>query len=133
MTRILEISFIPQVAEVISGLGYKVTREPSRIPNRRLWQDDPASLVRGPRYRPDILVEHDDKFVIVEVKTRPVLLGGVIQARQYTDYFDASVILCIPDDVFPKIPRSVREFADEQSIRLCPLAEVGNALTDLLD
>lgn len=133
MTRILEINFIPQVAEAIVGLGYKVTREPSRIPNRKLWQDAPVSLVRGPRFRPDILVEHKEEFVIVEVKTRPVLLGGVIQARQYADYFDAAVILCIPDDVFPEIPRSVREFADEQSVRLCPLAEVGDALADLLD
>ena len=86
MTRMLEISFIPQVIEVIRGLGYKVTREPSRIPNRKLWQEDPASLVRGPRYRPDLLVENLEKFVIVELKTRPVLLGGVIRAHQYADY-----------------------------------------------
>ena len=133
MTRILEISFIPQVEAIISGLGYKLTREPSKIPNRRLWQDDPASLVRGLRYRPDILVEHGKKFAIVEVKTRPVLLGGVMQARQYADYFDAAVILCVPDDVFPEIPKSVKQFAEDQDIHLCPLAEVGNALKDLLD
>ena len=132
MTRILEISFIPQVVEVISELGYELTREPSRIPNRRLWQDDPASLVRGPRYRPDILVEHGGKFVIVEVKTGPVLLGGVFQARRYADYFGTAVILCTPDDVFPEIPGSVREFADVQNIRICPLAEIGGVLTDML-
>ena len=133
MTRMLEVSFIPQVTEVIRGLGYKVTREPSRIPNRKLWQEDPASLVRGPRYRPDLLVENLGKFVIVEVKTRPVLLGGVIRAHQYADYFGAAVILCVPDDVFPEIPLSVKDFADEQSIRLCPLSKIGNALTGLLD
>ena len=133
MTRILEISFIPQVEDVIRELGYKFTREPSKVPDRRLWHDDPASLVRGPRYRPDILVERDKKFAIVEVKTRPVLLGGVIQARQYADYFDAVVILCVPDDVFPEIPTSVKKFAEEQGIRLCPLVDVGNALKDLLN
>ena len=133
MTRILEISFIPQVEEQISPLGYKLTREPSRVPNRRLWQDDPASLVRGPKYRPDILVEHGKKFAIVETKTRPVLLGGVIQARQYADYFDAGVIICVPNDVFPEIPGSVKNFAEEQGIRLCPLDNVGNALKDMLD
>jgi hypothetical protein len=133
MTRILEISFIPQVEDIIRELGYKFTREPSKVPNRRLWQDDPASLVRGLRFRPDILVERGKKIAIVEVKTRPVLLGGVIQARQYADYFGAAVILCVPDDVFPEIPRSVKEFAEEQGIRLCPLADVGNALKDLLD
>ena len=98
MTRILEISFIPQIEAIIRELGYKLTREPSRVPHRRLWQDDPASLVRGLRFRPDILVEHGKKIAIVEVKTRPVLLGGVIQARQYADYFGAAVILCVPDD-----------------------------------
>ena len=72
MTRILEISFIPQVEDVIRELGYKLTREPSKVPNRKLWQNDPASLVRGLRYRPDILVERGKKFAIVEVKTRPV-------------------------------------------------------------
>ena len=133
MTRILETNFIPQVADVIRQSGYKLTREPSRIPNRRLWQYDPASLVRGLRYRPDILVERGKKFVIVEVKTRPVLLGGIIQARQYADYFGAAVIVCVPNDVFPEIPTSVKNFAEEQGIRLCPLAGVGNALKDLLD
>ena len=133
MTRILEISFIPQVEDIIRESGYKLTREPSRVPHRRLWQDDPASLVRGLRFRPDILVERGKKIAIVEVKTRPVLLGGVIQARQYADYFGAAVILCVPDDVFPEIPRSVKTFAEEQGVHLCPLAEVGNALKDLLD
>ena len=133
MTRILEISFIPQIEAIIRELGYKLTREPSRVPHRRLWQDDPASLVRGLRFRPDILVEHGKKIAIVEVKTRPVLLGGVIQARQYADYFGAAVILCVPDDVSPEIPWSVKTFAEEQDIRLCPLADVGNALKDLLD
>ena len=133
MTRILEINFIPQVEENIRELGYKLTREPSRVPDRRLWQNDPASLIRGLKYRPDILVEHGKKFAIVEVKTRPVLLGGVIQARQYADYFGAAVIICVPDDVFPEIPGSVKKFAEEQDIRLCQLDKVGNALKDLLD
>ncbi len=132
MTRILEDSFISQVAGAIGALGYKVTCEPSRIPNRKLWHADPASLVRGLRYRPDILVEHDEKFVIVETKMTPPLLGSVIQARRYADYFGSPVIVCNPDSVFPNVPKSVREFADERNVRLCPLAEVGNALTDVL-
>lgn len=133
MTRILETSFIPQVEDVIRKSGYQFIREPSKVPNRRLWQDDPASLVRGLKYRPDFLVERGKKFAIVEVKARPVLLGGVIQARQYADYFGADVILCVPDDVFPEIPGSVKKFAEEQGIHLCPPDKVGNALKDLLD
>ena len=87
MAQMLEVQFIPQVVDAIRGLGYTVTREPSRIPKRSLWQDAPASLFRGLRYRPDLLVECDDKFLIVEVKTRPALLGGVMQAREYSKYF----------------------------------------------
>ena len=132
MSQALEISFVRRVADVISELGYKVTVEPSRIPNRRMWKDDPASLVRGLKYKPDLLVEHNEKFVIVEIKTRVVLLGAVIKARQDADYFGAAVVLCLPDDVFTEIPGSVSEFADAQSVRICPLAEVGNALMDLL-
>ncbi len=128
MTRTLEKSFISQVSEAISRLGYKVAREPSGIPNRRLWQNDLASLVRGPRYRPDILVENNGRFAIVEVKTRPVLLGGVMQARQYANYFNVGVILCVPDDIFSSIPKSVKEFADGERVSLCSLSEVESAL-----
>ena len=132
MTRISEINFIHRVAEAIRASGYNLTLDPSRFPNRRFWRDDPASLFRGLKYRPDILVERGENFVIVEVKTRPVLLGGVMQARQHADYFGVAVIVCVPDDVFPKIPGSVRGLADDRHIRLCPLARIGDALSDLL-
>ena len=133
MTQNLETNFITRVTEAIRTLGYNLTREPSRIPNRGFWRDDPASLVRGLRYRPDILVERGESFVIVEVKTRPVLLGGVMQAGQYADYFGATVIVCMPDDVFCKIPASVLALAADRHTRLCPLAEIGETLRDLLD
>ena len=129
MARTLESTFEHEVAEAIGRLGYKVAFEPSGIPNRRLWQNDLASLVRGPRYTPDILVEHEGKFAIVEVKSRPVLLGGVMQAHKYANYFGVEVIICVPDDVYPSIPKSVKEFADYKDVGLCPLSEVGNALT----
>lgn len=128
MAQMLELQFIPQVADAIRELGYDVTREPSRIPKRSLWQDAPASLFRGLRYRPDLLVECDDKFLIVEVKTRPVLLGGVIQAREYSKYFNAPVILCVPDNVFHEIPDSVMSFASDSEISICGISEVGDSI-----
>lgn len=128
MAQMLEVQFIPQVAEVIRDLGYDVTREPSRIPRRSLWQDAPASLFRGLRYRPDLLVECHDKFLIVEVKTRPVLLGGVMQAREYSKYFSAPVILCVPDNVFNEIPDSVMSFASDNSIGICGISELGDSI-----
>lgn len=132
MTQSYELSFIARVTEAIRALGYNLTREPTRIPNRGFWRDDPASLVRGLRYRPDILVEREGSFVIVEIKTRPVLLGGIMQASRYAKYFGAAVIVCMPDDVFRKVPGSVRAFAADRRIRLCPLAEIGKALRELL-
>lgn len=132
MTDIIERDFIDRVADDISELGYKVTLEPSGIPKRRLWQNDPASIFRGPRYRPDILVERLGEFAIVEVKTRPALLGGVMQARQYADYFGVEVIVCVPDEAYGKTPGSVKEFANVQRVGLCPLSKVGRALSTVI-
>ena len=132
MAQMLEVQFIPQVADAIEELGYAVTREPSRIPNRSLWQDAPASLFRGLRYRPDLLVERDDKFLIVEVKTRPILLGGVMQAREYSKYFDAPVILCVPDDVLSETPNSVMSFASDNAISICGISDIGDSIENRL-
>ena len=132
MTQNLEINFITRVTEAIRALGYNVTREPSRIPNRGFWRDDPASLVRGLRYRPDILVERGESFVIVEVKTRPVLLGGHA-GQSIRRLFWSSGDSLHADDVFREIPGSVRAFAADRRIRLCPLAEIGETLRDILN
>lgn len=132
MTQILERDFVGRVADAARRAGYRVTLEPSRIPNQRSWADGLVSLIRGPKFRPDILVEDDRSFVLVEVKSDPVLLGGVIRAKEYGDYFDASVVLCVPDESYDRIPGSVREFAVRANVRLCPLSEVGDALKELL-
>ncbi len=133
MTQILVSDFAVQVADAAREVGYKATLVPSHIPKRKFWPDGLVSWVRASRLRPDILVEHGAEFVIIEVKTNPVLLGGVIQARRYGDYFATSVILCVPDDSFFRIPGSVRDFAERANVRLCPLSEVGDALRELLD
>ena len=133
MAKMLEVEFIPLVAEGLRELGYKATQEPTRIPNRSAWRDNLSTLVGGTRYRPDILVENGDKFALVETKTKPVLTGSVIQAQRYAEHFDAKVVLCVPDDVFPQTPKSVKNFAQDNGIRLCPQSEVGTALREILD
>ena len=132
MAKMLEVDFIDKFAEEIDELGYKVTLQPTGIPGRRLWQNDPASLVRGPKYRPDILVERNGEFAIVEVKARMVLLGGVMQARKYADYFGVGAIVCVPDEAYRETPGSVTEFADDQRVVLCPLSKVGDALSRVI-
>ena len=128
MTQMFGLKFTDQVAQATSEMGYKVSIDPTRIPSRNSWQDSLFSIFHGHSHRPDILVEHGENSLIIDIKRGPVLLGSVIQARKYADYVDAEVILCFPDDSSPKIPRSVREFAQEQRVRLCSLSEVGKAV-----
>ncbi len=128
MTQVLEAKITDQVARAAIEMGYKVSIDPTRIPSRNSWQDSLISIFHSHSHRPDILVEHGENFLIIDIKRGPVLLGSVIQARKYADYVDAEVILCFPDNSSPKIPRSVREFAEEQRVRLCSLSEVCKAL-----
>ena len=132
MKPLLDFDFGAQVADTISALGYKVTVDPSRIPNGWSWLYDPASLVRGPKYRPDLIVENNGGFVIVELRTGMFLTEPILQARRYADYFGSSVIICVPDDLFAETPASVKEFALEREIRICALSGVGTALKELL-
>ena len=124
--------FEQQVMEAVRSWGYKARSEPFEISNRRLWKSDPASLVRGPRYQPDILVENNGEVVLIETKTSLVLLGQVLQVREYKDYFDAHAIVCVPDKEFPRIPTSVREFASKLDIHLCSLSRIEEMLAELL-
>lgn len=132
MAPMFESEVVSRVEEVLADWRHRVTLEPTKIPDRKLWQSDPASLIRGLKYKPDILIEHDEKMVIVEAKTHPVLLGGIIQARQYSEYFDMPVILCLPDEVVDQVPESVREFAWEQSVHICSLSDLGKVVVDIL-
>ena len=133
MKQLKEIDFMPQVEDAITNLGYKLTAEPTQFPNQRLWLEDPLSLLRGPKYRPDFLVERDGKYAIVEVKSRLFLLEGVIQARKYADYTGLDVVICVPDELLEEIPGSVIDFADYLDVRLSALSEVDGVLKDLLD
>ena len=133
MTQVSESSVTRQVANIALELGYRVTLHPTRIPSKRPWTDGLASFVRGRRYRPDMLIEHGNSFAIVEVKSRPVLLGRITQSKEYADHFGAAVVLCLPDDSFHRTPASVKEYAVGQKICLCPLSKVGEALKELLD
>ena len=133
MTAKVEVNFIAEVLGEIRKSGYKVTEQPTNIPNHKLWNDGLAVLVRGRKYRPDILVEHDGRFVLVETKTGPVLLGSVIRARNYAVHFSANVVLCVPDESYPAIPRSVKEFAEGNIVQLCSKSEIGDALKRILD
>ena len=135
MTQTTGIEFERRVAEAIKRLNYKVTTEPSQRPEHNTWQGRISSWLMKPsdsQPRPDMLVAHGDKVALVEAKAYPVLLGPVIQARHYADYFEIPAIVCVPDDAFLKIPDSVREWAEANDIVLSPIGEIGDKLRMLL-
>ena len=123
-------TFIEHLGNTIVGAGYEVALNPSRIPNRRIWNHDPAYLFRGLKYKPDLLVDLGDSVAIVEARTAPILLGGVVQARKSSDYFGVPVIVCFPDDVVEEIPNSVMRFAEELEVPMCGVSDIDKALED---
>ena len=129
------LDFERQVVDAIKQLDYKVTLEPEGRPDQTTWLDRISAWWSKPSsspFVPDMMVAHGNKLAVVEAKAYPVLLGPVIQARHYADYFEAPAIICVPDDAFPKIPKSVCEWAELNEVVLTPIAEIGDTLRTLL-
>ena len=127
-----EADLVQQIAADIVELGFNVTVGPSTVPKQRMWRFDPLSLWRGIKYRPDLIVDDGENFAVVEIKARPFLFAGVVQARNYAGYFGAPVILCVPDEILPDIPLSVMKFAGEENIQVCPVSNLPSALSTQL-
>ena len=135
MMQTTGIEFERRVVEAIKQLDYKVITEPQQRPEHSTWQDRFSSWLIEPSHpspRPDMLVVHGEKVALVEVKAYPILLGSVIQARHYADYFEVPAIICVPDDAYQKIPDSVRKWAEANDIVLSPIGEISDKLKRLL-
>ena len=131
MVRQTGVDFESQVVDTIKQLNYKVTMQPSPKSDRTAWFGRIASWFTeptNPESVPDMMVTSGGKSVLVEAKAYPILLGPVIQARYFSDYFGAPSIICVPDDAFPEIPYSVGESAELNDIVLCPIGEIGDSL-----
>ena len=130
------IEFERQVADAITRLDYKVIVQPSSKPGHTTWLDRISSWLpksyRFP-YTPDMLVAHGKKYAVVEAKPYPILLGPIIQAKHYADYFEAPAVVCVPDEAFPEIPESVGEWAELNNIALCPIGEIGDTLETIFE
>ena len=135
MTTTTDLEFRRLVVETIERLEYEVTIEPIRKTVHRPWRARIVSWLTEPVYSmpvPDMLVARGDRRVVVETKGYPVLLGAVIQAGHYADYFECAAVICVPDDAFRGIPDSVREFAEINEIALTSVEEIGDSLKRLL-
>ena len=131
MAQETAIEFEHRVAETIKRLNYRVTTDPLQSSEHSTWQDRISSWLTKPPpdlHGPDMLVANGEKVVLVEAKAFPVLLGSVIQVRHYADYFGAPAVICVPDDAYQKIPRSVQEWAEASGITLSPIGEIGDRL-----
>ena len=135
MTTTSGIEFERQVAETIKKLDFRVTAEPQQETEGMTWQKRVSSWLTEPTHAtpvPDLLVARGDRKILIEAKAYPVLLGPVIQAKHFADYYNCPVIICVPDEAFPRIPTSVRAWADANDIVLSPLGEICDKITALL-
>ena len=136
MTQTAGLEFERRVADAIRHLDYEVKIEPREIAKRGTWQERLISWMTQPTYipaMPSMVVSNGEKVALVEPKAYPILLGPVIQARHYADYFGAPIIICVPDEAFQHIPDSVREWAANNEIALVAIGEIGEALKSLLE
>ena len=132
MEKMTEITMASAVSEIARDLGYEVFPEPTSRQRRGFWNDGLSSLTGGRVLRPDLLVKHNGRSVVVEIKRRGVLFGGVMQLLQYAEAFDAAGVLCVPDGAFADTPSSVLDYAETENVLICPMSGIGNALTTLL-
>ena len=132
MENATELMMAATVSEIASGLGFEVVTAPRSRLRRGPWHGGLSSLTRARVLRPDLLVKHNGRSVVVEIKRRGVLFGAVAQVLQYAEAFDAAGVLCVPDGAFEDTPLSVLRYADAENVLICPMSDIGDALTTLL-
>lgn len=127
MSKVSEYSVVDKVEEVTLRLGYDATLDLATPPFRIFgW-------FRKRKFRPDIIVKHDNRAIVVATKSRPVMLYDVFLIDQARKGKDMGAPICVPDDSFAGILESSKDYADERNVRLCPVSEVGDALRSLLN
>jgi hypothetical protein len=126
MVKVSENPVADQVLKVARDFGYEAKIDPDAPPFRIFgW-------FGGRRFRPDIIVNHDNRSAIVVAKSRPIMMYDVFLTHQVRGEKDTGALICVPDASFPRIRGSSKEYADELNVRLCRLSEVGDVLTSML-
>ena len=132
MFEMSESQMTTRILEVAQELGFKATREYAVPYERGLRQ---RLLGRRPRHtpmRPDLLIEHEGRLVVVEVKRGQVLPGAVERVLDYVDALGAKGVICVPDSVIANTARSVSRYAINTDVRICSLSEIHDVLRRLL-
>lgn len=131
MSETSEALIITKILEVALELEFKATRDHAVSyegrPKWRLLGRRPP-----PAMRPELLIEHEGRLVVVEVKRGQVLPGAVEQVLHYVDALGAKGVICVPDSAIANTARSVTRYANSTDVRICSLAEIHDVLKDLL-
>lgn len=128
MAEAMDIQVAEHIKDTADQMGYTTMLEPSSQ-NRGAFTWLPfRSWFREPQYGPDFIIKCGDRQIAIEVRTRPVLLWGVMQASQYAERSGAKTVICMPDAVYPEVPESVIKFAGDQDVVLCSLSGIEEIL-----
>lgn len=116
---------VEQIMKAAASLGYETIFDPYKPPPVVRW-------FRGRDFRPDVLVKSGSREVVVVAMSGLVTFALVNFTHLERKKEDAGALICVSDDVFPSIPKSTWDSANELDVRLCPLSEVGDALKEML-
>ena len=131
--RMAEIQMTTEIIQEVRELGFEAIREPAILPDPNLAQRLWAWLrSRQEMPKPDLLVKHNGKSVLVEVRRRQAMFLDIELVLDYLDILDAKGVICVPDSEFPEIAGSVSKFADNVNVRISPISEIGDVVGRLL-
>jgi len=121
-----------RILEVAQELGFRATLEHA-VPYERGLRERLLGRRRlHPSMRPDLLIQHEGRLVVVEVKRGQVLPGTVERVLDYVDALGAKGVICVPDSAIANTARSVTRYANSTDVRICSLSEVRDVLRSLL-
>ena len=132
MVEMSEAQITTRILELALGLGFEATREPEALYQRSLRQRLLGRRLDPSMVRPDLLIQHEGRLVVVEVKRGQVLPGAVEQVLDYVDALGAKGVICVPDSAIANTARSVTEYANSNDVRICSLSEIRDVLRRLL-
>ena len=132
MFEMSEAQMTSRILEVARELGFNATRERAFSYERGLKHRLLGRRSRPTTMRPDLLLEHEGRLVVIEVKRGQLLPGAVEQVLDYVDALGAKGVICVPDSVIENTARSVTRYANNADIRICSLSEIQDVLRRLL-
>ena len=125
-------AFEESVAEQARIVVDELSNDGSIQPESGKSSLDLFGWIRNRQYQPDFLLRGPKNTIMVEAKSRPPMIYDVFQLKQVRHGRNAIGIICVPDSQYLRTTASVKEFAEEENVLLCPISEMGDTLEELL-